>query len=141
MSRWFTADANDVPKRKEAGDSLMANEFARRLRKDMTETERFVWARIRYRQLGGFKFRRQAPIGRYIADFVCFERKLILELDGGQHADQVEYDETRTTWLESGGFRVFRVWNHEAFEDWDNVAERIWAMLQSRPGDGSLQGR
>jgi len=62
--------------------------------------ERFVWYRIRFCQIGGFRFRRQAPIGRYIADFVCFESKLVLELDGGQHATQVEADTIRTQWLE-----------------------------------------
>ena len=107
----------------------MANEFARKLRKEMTEAERFVWARIRYRQLGGFKFRRQVPVGSYIADFVCYEARLILELDGSQHAFQTEYDAERTRWLEAQGFRVFRMWNHEVFEDWDNVAERIWELL------------
>jgi very-short-patch-repair endonuclease len=107
----------------------MANEFARHLRKNMTDTERFVWARIRYRQLGGFRFRRQAPIGPYVADFVCFEAKLVLELDGGQHAARVEADAERTRWLESQGFRVFRVWNFEVSDDWDAVAEAIGRLL------------
>jgi len=111
----------------------MANEFARHLRKDMTDAERFVWARVRYLQLGGFKFRRQAPVGRYVADFVCFEAKLILELDGGQHAVRVEADAARTRWLEAQGFRVFRLWNHEVFEDWDNVVERIRPLLPHAP--------
>jgi very-short-patch-repair endonuclease len=113
----------------------MANEFARHLRKNMTDTERFAWGHLRYRQLGGFRFRRQAPIGPYIADFVCFEAKLILELDGGQHAARAEADAVRTAWLESQGFRVFRVWIFEAFQDWDAVAEAIWKLLTERTGE------
>ena len=107
----------------------MPNHFARHLRKNMTDAERFVWQRIRYRQLGGFRFRRQAPIGPFIADFVCFEARFILELDGGQHATQVEADAARTRWLEGQGFRVMRVWNNEVFEDWDSVAEGIVTAL------------
>jgi very-short-patch-repair endonuclease len=111
----------------------MANEFARHLRKAMTDAERFVWARIRYRQLGGYKFRRQAPIGKYIADFVSFEAKLIIELDGSQHAFQIEKDEARSDWLRSQGFQIIRLWNDEVFDDWENVMERIWPMLPT-PG-------
>jgi very-short-patch-repair endonuclease len=108
----------------------MANEFARGLRKNMTDAERFVWSKLRHRQMSGFRFRRQAPIGPYIADFVSFECKVIIELDGGQHAEQAEKDAKRTEWLESQGFRVLRFWNCEVFEDWDNVSERIWAFLR-----------
>lgn len=103
---------------------------ARYLRTNMTDTERFVWQRIRRRQMGGFKFRRQHPLGPFIVDFVCLERKLVLELDGGQHAEQVEYDMQRTAWLAERGYRVFRVWNFEAYEDWDALAERIFELLK-----------
>jgi very-short-patch-repair endonuclease len=106
---------------------------ARELRKNMTSTERFVWFRIRRQQLGGYKFRRQHPLGPYIVDFVCLERRLVLELDGGQHAEQVEYDQRRTEWLQERGYRVFRVWNFEAVEDWDSIAEGIWRVLQEEP--------
>ena len=85
---------------------------ARSLRRDMTETERLMWAKLRNRRFGRFKFRRQVPIGRYIVDFVCFARRLIVELDGGQHTQQQAYDAERTRWLESNGFRVVRIWNH-----------------------------
>ena len=87
----------------------MANEFARRLRREMTDEERFVWARIRYRQLGGFRLSavRHRSAGT-IADFVCFEAKLILELDGSQHVLRVAYDAERTARLASQGFRVLR---------------------------------
>ena len=113
----------------------MANEFARDLRKNMTDAERFVWRRIRFCQIGGFRFRRQAPIGRFIADFVCFESKLVLELDGGQHATQVEADTIRTQWLEAQGFRVFRVWNNEVFEDWEAMADTLLQILTERSID------
>ena len=89
---------------------------ARELRTNQTPAERFVWYRLRYRQLGGFKFRRQHTLGPFIVDFVCLERKLVLELDGGQHADptQADYDARRTAWLIERGYRVYRLWNIEA---------------------------
>jgi very-short-patch-repair endonuclease len=99
----------------------MYRDLARDLRKNLTDAEQ---------RLGGFKFRRQAPIGRFIADFVCFDRKVIVELDGGQHQLHVEEDRTRTEWLESQGFRMLRFWNHEVFEDLDRVLEGIWIALQ-----------
>ncbi len=108
----------------------MSCDRARYLRNNMTDTERFVWRRIRYRQIGGFKFRRQHPLGPYIVDFVCLERKLVLELDGGQHAARIEYDAQRTAWLEERGYRVFRLWNFEALQDWDVAAQRIAELLQ-----------
>src|SRR6185437_3253676 len=107
----------------------MANEFARRLRKEMTDAERFVWAKLKYRQLGGFKFRRQAEVGVYVVDFLCNEAKVVFELDGSQHADRVAKDEEPTRWLESQGFRVFRVWNHQVFEEWDSVSDHLWRLL------------
>ena len=73
---------------------------ARELRKNMTEVERFLWRQLRLRQFGGHKFRRQQPIGIYIVDFVCLEKKLIVELDGGHHLEQVSYDQERDAWLE-----------------------------------------
>src|SRR5437870_1177253 len=112
----------------------MANEFARHLRKNLTDAEQFVWGRLRYRQLGGFKFRRQHPLGPFTVDFVCLERKLVIELDGGQHAERAEEDARRTAWLTERGYRVFRLWNNEAIQDWDAAAERIWELLQ---GGGS----
>ena len=84
----------------------MNREFARELRKNMTDAEKRLWQRLRKRQLAEIKFRRQAPIGRYIVDFASFEKKLIIELDGGQHTLQRDYDSTRTQWLGSEGFKV-----------------------------------
>ncbi|MDY3561724.1 DUF559 domain-containing protein [Gemmata sp. JC673] len=106
---------------------------ARQLRMNMTDAERFVWYRIRYRQLGGFKFRRQHPLGPFIVDFVCLERKLVLELDGGQHAERVAEDARRTQWLNERGYRVFRLWNIDAFREWEGAAERIGLLLLEGP--------
>lgn len=107
----------------------MSRDFARRLRKNMTDAEQQLWKHIRYRQLGGWKFRRQASIGPYIVDFVCFERKLIIELDGSQHAERTSQDEQRTNWLISQGFKVIRYWNHQVFEEIDDMLEWIWDAL------------
>jgi very-short-patch-repair endonuclease len=109
----------------------MNHQFARRLRKDMTDAEQHLWYRLRYRQVGNCKFRRQAPIGIYVVDFVCFERKVIIELDGSQHAEREAIDAERTKWLKSQGFRILRFWNHEIFEDTDWVLEMIAESLQS----------
>jgi very-short-patch-repair endonuclease len=114
---------------KAKGDGMSNRDRARHLRTNMTDTERFVWQRIRRRQMGGFKFRCQQPIGPFIVDFVCLERKLVLELDGGQHTERAEYDAQRTAWLVERGYRVFRVWNFEAHEEWDAMAERICELL------------
>ena len=84
-------------------------------------------------QLCGFKFRRQAPVGRFIADFVCFDRKLVVELDGGQHAEQAEEDAERTSWFAKQGFRVLRFWNCEVVDDLDAVLEVIAAALRNTP--------
>ena len=119
----------------------LARDRARKLRRNLTETERFVWARLRDRRFEDFKFRRQVPLGNYIVDFVCFDCRLIVELDGGQHneADAREYDAERTCWLEAEGFRVLRFWNHEALDDWEAVEEVIWQVLVERRGLGSKQ--
>jgi very-short-patch-repair endonuclease len=107
---------------------------ARELRKNLTDVERLAWRKLRSRRFAGYKFRRQMPVGRYIVDFVCLERKLIVELDGGQHNEQVDYDQARTEWLKSQGFEVLRFWNHEVFEDWGAIEEVIWGRLHSGSG-------
>ncbi len=88
----------------------MANEQARALRKNMTYAEQLLWGRLRAKRLG-VKFRRQAPIGDFIADFCCHEVGLIIEVDGGQHREAVAYDNRRTAMLEARGWRVLRFWN------------------------------
>ena len=85
---------------------------ARTLRKRPTDAERALWRQIRLRQIDGCKFRRQHPIGSYIVDFVCLERKVVVEVDGGQHAVQVQQDCERTACLESVGYQVVRFWDH-----------------------------
>ncbi|MBI4523155.1 MAG: glycosyltransferase [Deltaproteobacteria bacterium] len=104
---------------------------ARRLRKNPTETERALWQHLRLRQIGGHKFRRQQPLGRYIVDFVCLEKHLVVEVDGGQHGEQAQaaHDAERSAWLEQEGFRVLRFWDNEVLREIGNVKEVIWKAL------------
>lgn len=85
--------------------------FARAMRHEPTDAERKFWSAVRGRHFAGHKFKRQFPVGPFIADFVCLERHLIIELDGGQHTLQLAYDADRTAYLEAKGFRVFRMTN------------------------------
>jgi very-short-patch-repair endonuclease len=103
------------------------------LRKEPTPAERKLWSRIRNDQLG-VNFRRQHAIGSFIPDFVCIEKKLIIELDGGQHLEQQEYDEERTSYLESQGYTVLRFWNKDVLKNIDGV---ILALLQAATTPGS----
>ncbi|MBI4808120.1 MAG: endonuclease domain-containing protein [Nitrosomonadales bacterium] len=106
---------------------------ARSLRSGMTDAERLLWQALRYKQLAGHRFRRQFPIGRFIADFVCVEQKLVIELDGGQHQDQVAYDEQRTFFLRQNGWRVLRFWNNDVIGNLDGVLSTIAEQLESLP--------
>jgi very-short-patch-repair endonuclease len=92
----------------------------------MTDAERRLWGRLRGNQLGQ-AFRRQAPIGHYIVDFVCFERRLVIELDGGQHAEmkQMNHDVERSAFLEKEGFKVVRFWNNEIMSNLEGVLTMI----------------
>ena len=105
--------------------------LARHLRRAQTGAERAVWARLRNRQLEGARFRRQQPIGPYLVDFVCFEKRLIVEIDGGQHNEEgaAVRDEHRTTWLRGRGFEVIRFWNNEVMADLEAVVEKIRQAL------------
>jgi very-short-patch-repair endonuclease len=96
-------------------------EIARKLRRDMSEAERRLWSRLRDRSLGGFKFRRQVAIGPFVADFVCAERRLIVEVDGGQHADRSVEDAERTRRLGMLGYAVVRYWNNDVLANTDGV--------------------
>lgn len=100
-------------------------ERARQLRRDQTDAEKKLWSRLRARQLAGFKFRRQFVIGPFIADFCCFEQRLIVELDGGQHADQIGADQKRSDFLLARGYRILRFWDNEVIENIDGVLQRI----------------
>jgi len=103
--------------------------FARTLRREMTEAENKLWQELRDRRLDRIKFRRQTPIGKYIADFVCLEAGLIVEIDGSQHADS-ESDLARGTELKARGFRVLRFWNDEVLKDMDGVCDTIIAYVK-----------
>ncbi|MFH0342783.1 MAG: endonuclease domain-containing protein [Chromatiales bacterium] len=107
--------------------------LARALRKNSTETERCLWSRLRGRRLDGVKFRRQQVLGPYVVDFLCLEPKLIIEVDGGQHAEQVSNDLQRTEYLKVLGYRVLRFWNHDVLGDPDAVLESIRAALVEIP--------
>ena len=98
---------------------------ARRLRRAATDVESRLWYHLRARQVAGAKFRRQEPIGPYFVDFCCVEAKLVVELDGGQHAERHEPDQQRTVFLEQCGYRVLRFWNNEVQQSLEAVVERI----------------
>ena len=105
---------------------------ARKLRSSLTDAEKRRWRRLQRRQVAGHKFRRQQPIGPYIVDFVCFERRVIVEVDGGQHAEQRSYDEQRTLWLQARGYRVLRFWNNDVLKNTNGVAQAIVDALEGR---------
>jgi very-short-patch-repair endonuclease len=108
-------------------DNKQTIQLGKLLRKQGTPAERILWQKLRNKQLTGVKFRRQQSLGTYIVDFVCFEKKLIIEIDGGQHnQDRIAIqDETRTTWLNSQGFQVIRFWNNEVIDNYEGVLDRI----------------
>lgn len=98
---------------------------AKALRASATDAEQRLWYHLRAHRFMGLKFKRQKPVGRYIFDFSCMEKRLILELDGGQHADRIPYDARRDEWLREQGYRVLRFWNHEVMQELESVLERI----------------
>ncbi|NKB59989.1 MAG: DUF559 domain-containing protein [Alphaproteobacteria bacterium] len=110
----------------------MPSPIARKLRGNLTDAEQRLWYRLRRRQCAGFRFRRQVPLGAYIVDFACLSENLVIEVDGGQHADDAERDAVRTAWLEGNGFRVIRFWNNEVLRHTDGVVEVIERTLRER---------
>jgi very-short-patch-repair endonuclease len=102
------------------------------MRAGQTDAEHRLWQLIRARRFAGYKFRRQVPIEFYIADFVCFAERLIVELDGGQHAASPS-DQKRDAFLREQGFRVVRIWNNELFTNEEGVVESILSALRSPP--------
>jgi len=106
---------------------------ARSLRSDMTLAERKLWQALRGKQLEDFRFRRQHPIGPYITDFACIAKLLAIELDGGQHQERREYDERRTEFLQSQGWRVLRYWNNDVLSNLEGVLASIVDVLTSTP--------
>jgi len=113
----------------------MKHGFARHLRRNQTDVERKLWYALRDRRFAGFKFRRQQPIGPYIVDFVCFEAKLVVELDGAQHGfdANVAADEIRSNFLRHDGFRVKRFGNHDLLQHFDAVLDAIAYELAAGP--------
>jgi very-short-patch-repair endonuclease len=103
---------------------------ARTLRQNMSSAERRLWYLLRRKQLDGFRFRRQQPIGSFIVDFVCLKERLVIELDGGSHTETQGYDEVRTAWLEAKGFRVLRFWNNDVLGNQEAVIDRILEVLE-----------
>ena len=112
----------------------MANQTqrARTLRRQQTDAERALWARLSNKQLDGVKFRRQQPIGPYIVDFVSFERRIVIEVDGGHHDESSTRtrDEERTAWLEQNGYEVLRFWNNEVLGNLEGVLYHISRTLR-----------
>lgn len=97
---------------------------AKEMRKQMTPAERHLWYALKGRRLNGYKFRRQVPIGKYIADFVCFEPKIVVEVDGGQH-NASPYDKRRDLWLKKQGFLVLRFWNSDVLRNLDGTLQAL----------------
>ena len=104
---------------------------AKALRKTSTDAENLLWYRLRNRQLLDLKFRRQRPIGPYVADFACLEIGLVIELDGGQHVEQVAHDEVRAEAMQRLGFRTLRFWDHEVLKETDAVMEKIRQVAEA----------
>jgi very-short-patch-repair endonuclease len=103
--------------------------FAQDLRANPTDVEKLLWWKLRARQFGGWKFRRQVPIIGFVADFACLEACLVIELDGGQHAEAADYDEGRSAALKKAGFRVLRFWNIDVIENLEGVLTTIERTL------------
>ena len=104
-------------------------EKARQLRKNQTDAEKALWKYLRDRRMFSSKFRRQHVMGSYIVDFVCLEQRLIVEVDGGQHAEQMGYDARRTAFLEGEGFKVMRFWNNQVLAETESVLDEIRIAL------------
>jgi len=100
------------------------------LRKNLTDAERWLWQRLRNRELSGWKFRRQHSIGPYIVDFVCIEKRLVIELDGGQHAENLESDAKRSEYLKEKGYRILRFWNNDVLREGESVLNVILSCLE-----------
>ena len=106
---------------------------ARNLRKRQTRAEELLWRHLRSRQLDNAKFRRQVPIGDYIVDFISFEKKIVIELDGGQHAAAAARDAERDAWLRGRGYSVLRFWDNEVFQNMEGILEVVRKNVASTP--------
>ncbi|MBI5006184.1 MAG: endonuclease domain-containing protein [Nitrosomonadales bacterium] len=103
--------------------------YAREMRSKMTDAEALLWKLLRNRRIADAKFRRQHPVGRYILDFYCDEKRLGVELDGGQHGEATGYDEIRDAWLQSQGIKVLRFWNNQMLAETEAVMEAIYQAV------------
>jgi adenine-specific DNA-methyltransferase len=112
------------------------NRFAQDLRQNPTDAERHLWNQLRRRQMSGYKFRRQRPVGPYVCDFVCLEASVVIELDGSQHVEQAAYDSRRDDFLRAKGFRVLRFWNHDVLAQTESTLETIFEALHRPEMDG-----
>jgi very-short-patch-repair endonuclease len=108
-------------------------------RKEPTEPERLMWSLLRDRRLNGYRFRRQHPIGKYVADFACIEHRIVVELDGSQHAERAEHDQVRDAFIRKQGFNVLRFWNPDLRQNRGGVLETILYALAARPSPASLR--
>jgi very-short-patch-repair endonuclease len=115
--------------------------LARPLRKNLTEAERWLWNHLRNRNLNGWKFRRQHPIGPFVVDFVCIEKKLIIEVDGSQHTQKVEPDTKRTAFFQGEGYQVLRFWNHQVLREGMAVIDAILSPLDKLPTPIPVRGQ
>ena len=113
---------------------------AKQLRTNQTDAERRLWYHLRAHRFMGLKFKRQKPLGPYIVDFICMEKDLIIELDGGQHAEQLPYDQQRDAWLSNQGYTVLRFWNNEVMQELEAVLEKI-RMVALSPAPSPTSGR
>ncbi len=122
--------------------SAKSLEYSKELRKNMTDAEQILWYYLKNRQMNGYKFRRQEAIDNYIADFVCFENKLVIEIDGGQHNEKVniEEDKKRTQYLNNQGFKVLRFWNNDVFQNIEGVLDTIYNSLSEQNFSSPLAG-
>jgi len=115
--------------------------IAKNLRKRSTDAENLLWRHLRVKQLEGLKFRRQQPIGNYIVDFVCFEKRVVIEVDGGQHTIEKERDNERDRWLKGQGFIVLRFWNNDVLKNINGVLEVIGVNCLNHPPLNPLPSR
>jgi very-short-patch-repair endonuclease len=122
----------DQQRGREAGEGAIKTSRARELRAGMTDAERKLWYALRDRRFVGCKFRRQVPVGPFIADFLCYDARLVIEVDGGQHAES-RRDVRRDRWFATNDFRVLRFWNNDVLKNLEGVLTVILETLQQTP--------
>ena len=117
----------------ETTPNKLHRDLSRALRKKQTPAEQHLWQYLRKRQLAGYRFRRQHPLGRYIADFVCLEKRLVIELDGAVHKNQREYDQVRDNWMTQQQFHVIRLPNTQVLQQTEQALQKIQDILNNLP--------